>query len=492
MAERIPAKGRGKRRSAATRVRAKAEKDQAAVTIRAAARAAFASLPTWVRGYLYIVAPLFFAAAGTFMASTYPSAAPSKSVLAWLYLSALCVFFWGSIFLLLIPQAVAGAIAGIMTARGPVGRTFYTLAVAILLVAYPVIHAPRHGWRVEKTFDDVMAISNTNVLIGNSFNIDMLYFRSFLRVGFVAATLPIVKLSPATLETVTKSPSDNYRRVWRIYQDRPGQPVTKNFPAVSHACLFLTVLLPAVGMRIFQLLGARFLLAVAGGALGLYFYNRSIEVIVTQSFTYFTGVWLALLYLLVPEQRKRTWMFIGLGVAAAFAGLTMDTLAIIATAIAIYQVMWWWYNGRSFVYARSCTIMWGTAAFTILVWYQGFLRGLFFERQLFAREVLETQQLMKFPPLSMSEFWRIATLIFGYAAWAVPFTIIALTFARRGFAGKPLMIPWLVLSLGVLATMPFIFSRFMMYAIVPCTWLIVETLELAANAVQTRMRRVPV
>lgn len=389
---------------------------------------------------------------------------------AWLYLSTQALCVWTALLVFLLPDLASSAIEAVSSVDGTPRRIAVGLTLAAVLVGYSGYKASHSPWNAPKEFDDVMAISNASVLTDNGFDTQLLFFRSRQRIGFTAFAAPLTAASPLALETVTRSPSDNNRRIWHIYKD-PGSDSGKYFPLISMTALLLGFLMPAMQFRILQRLRFPLLPALFSAALVTTFWYRSIEVYITQTFTLFIVMLAAQAYLAVAEQKKSVPHALGLGLLFGFAGLTMNTTVIIAFAAMAFQAFHFWQN-RSWSYLAKCALMWGVAGLSVLLWYEGFLTGFLEENHQLNVEVQETQQLMHYEPLSLHSFMGIVRSM-CQNWWVASLAGLLVIVARRlRVAGAALMLPWFFFSLVFIPTMPFVFKRFVMYSIPPAAYLV--------------------
>jgi hypothetical protein len=348
-----------------------------------------------------------------------------------------------------------------------------------------------------------MAVSNAYKFLESGLDPQSLYFRSFLRPTFVGLNLVPALLDPLPTCVITRSPSDKFRRVWHIYYDgyRHGYGWNRGiYPVISGLVLGLTLLLPLLTFGVLIGSGIRPWTALAGGALLLDWHMRAIEEILTQSHN------LALVVLMTAVVMRYLRGSPGLGAAAATgAALATGFLAIHSMVVAIVPLLLWivahhHWSGRGL--RQGLPLLAGAAglAVPVLIWYEGYLRGLLFEIAFFDIEQWETQLLMNYTVISARVVWGHLTVILGPALWPVVLTLglVPLALAagttqigrargmRVGIAG--IMVLWVGLVAAAIRSQEYIFNRFFLYGFLPVVWLLCWVVDSGLRLVLARGR----
>jgi hypothetical protein len=356
---------------------------------------------------------------------------------------------------------------------------FVTFAISGFLV-YPFLRTTQIAWFHPKWFDDTMAISNAQKYINQGLDPDTLYFRSFLRPTFVGLCLPFAIVDPLPEVVITKSPSDKYRRVWHIHYDgyiHGGRWNGTVAPFHSAALLGLALLLPFLSFGVLSCLGIRPWSALLGSCLLLDWHIRSIEEIVTQTHN------MALVVLMAATSIH--WMRRGGTTQAACTGAALASgyLAIHSMAVALIPLLWLIVqrsHQRGMRLLHSTPLLAGGLGFLIpiLIWYEGYLRGLFFEFHFFNIEQWETLFLMNYAQLSPAVAWGHFRIILGPSLYPALLSLALVPFLvwrnRRWGLGVTL---WLLTSTAAIVSQDYVFNRFFLCGLLPTAWALGRTLD---------------
>lgn len=410
---------------------------------------------------------------------TLPRALAQGQGPTWIFLTGLGLAFWVML-LAIIPSSFIPVLRISLAPSSRwsrLGRGTCLLAATLL---WPLLLFPFQPWHRNKDFDDRMAISNTQVLLDHDFDHSRLFFRSFLRVGFVAASLPVQIGAPLAVTAEKTMPEDGFRRLWTIYADAPIlhpdlDPPPSVFPRMTLVAAFWISLLVPLTWLVFRLAGLTFWGAFIGALLATLAFSNSLQTHITQTFTYLVGLMMLWAYL----QATRSWRGqpktaihpaagIMPGIMLLIGALTMNTLAIVAAAILADFLL---QGIRTPPPHRPSWIAFGLVTVIIptlgvLLWYEGFLSGLLTEHRLFQKEIQETMALMNFAPITGAEVLRLHGILYGWVGLGLlvvlgPIAILA----ARNQPSWLLFAALAVFGTLILWTVPFVFRRFLMYAI---------------------------
>jgi hypothetical protein len=318
-------------------------------------------------------------------------------------------------------------------------------------------------WFESKTFDDKMAISNASALLDNNFHIDSLYFRSSQRPIFVAFSLPIVTLSPNRLDSVTRSPSDFREKIWMVYK-QPFRDQQSAFLPVSLASLALGILMLVLFYQILLMMGCREIQALLAIPFFAYFYRNVAAVHVTQTFNLFINILAMFVYLKI-HQRRSLFGWIAAGITLSLAGLTKNTAQSTAAAVFIHQLLFVLLRPRGKRDIPLLIVYWISVLVPVLVWYQGFLNGLFFElKKLHQDAFVRTRELMHYTPTSpqlIKACFIVLLRKYKYLSLAgMALSLISPKTRKTSFV----FIVW-ALAVTPMFLLPFVFPRFFKYFI---------------------------
>ncbi len=354
------------------------------------------------------------------------------------------------------------------------GKSRQGIFVTILIVAGAAIIVTAPAWLAPKRFDDMRAISNASVLAELGADTSRLYFRSPQRPGFLGFALPVVSIFPNKLTIVQTTPSDFYRQVWREYDRRGWSFGTRIFPEISLISCGGALLWLALLSALLRQAGFSPLAAAGGAVVAALIYRWALYNAVTITFNLLINLAAVAGYLLwVRSGRMLDALWSGL--LLSLAGLTKTTAITSAFPIAIHLIL---LLASSPERRRRLLPQIGVYTFAavlpVLFYYQVFLDGLFATLRQFQvdqKNLLPIHE--EFPRRSPAAFFSGLAGLAG-PFWTLPVAGVLVLLNRKSSSpGRTETFPhrqaffasWLASSLLAPLAMPFIFSRFFVYAI---------------------------
>jgi hypothetical protein len=373
----------------------------------------------------------------------------------------LASLLYGLILYILVPDLVHIDLAGWIKSGG--FRPTTMLFIAAFCIFGALIWS-RRQWYGEKKYDDIMAVSNASLLLDQGFDTEALYFRSRLRPAYIGFVQPLVTFFPNTLVTVTKSPADFQRRIWRIYDRDAGSYGKAIYPEVSAVSLLLPLLIILCLYRIFRLLEVEQTHACLATLLGMFFFSNALSIVLTQSFELFINLFAVYLALRAFHCSQKRFL-LPAALAMSLAILTKTSAVTSAIPVALLQIVLIAKSGHALKMLARTALYWSCAALVPLIWFEGFLQGTMHEYATFFREVMDAQQLQQYPSISVAgalvDSFKVFSL-FLPVAWVG----MVLSLRRRAFAStQTLFFFFWAIGASSVFLLPYIFPRFLQFFI---------------------------
>lgn len=342
-------------------------------------------------------------------------------------------------------------------------RPTTVLFIVALCICGALIWGKRQ-WYGEKKFDDIMAVSNASLLLDRGFDTEALYFRSRVRPAYVSFVQPLVTFFPNTLITVTKSPADFQRRIWRIY-DRDASSYGKAiYPEISAALLLLSLLIVLCLYRTFRLLDVEQAHASLAVLLATFFFSNALAIVLTQTFALFINLFAVYLALRVFHSGQ-TRLLLPAALALSLAALTKTAAITSVIPIALLQIVLIARSPKALTVLGRVALYWGVAAVLPLLWFEGFLHGTIHEYAAFLKEHTAAQQAQQYPstslPRALLDLFRVFSIFLPVALAGMLLSLkrqaLATTQTRFFFF-------WAI-GASTVFLLPYIFPRFLQYFI---------------------------
>lgn len=387
-----------------------------------------------------------------------PHALHTSAVVFLVFLSLL---LYGMIFYILVPDLITSELSARNTPRR--FRPTTVLLFVALCICVALIWGKRQ-WYGEKKFDDIMAISNASLLLDSGFDTETLYFRSRMRPAYVSFVQPLVSFFPNALITVTKSPADFQRRIWRIYDRDAGSYGKAIYPEVSAASLLLSLFIFLCLYRIFRLLDVEQAQASLAALLAMFFFSNALTIVLTQTFVLFINLFAVYLALRVFHSGQIR-LLLPAALALSLAVLTKTSAITSLVPIALLHIVLIVRSPKALKLLCHIGLYWGIAAVLPLLWFQGFLHGTIHEYAAFLKEHAEAQQAQQYPSTSLARALADSFKVFSIFL-PVALAGMFLSLKRQALAATQthFFFFWAV-GASTVFLLPYIFPRFLQYFI---------------------------
>jgi hypothetical protein len=357
------------------------------------------------------------------------------------------------------------------------------LAVAVLMLVVMAGLAAHPIWRDPKEYDDRWALSNARLLAARRFHTEDLFFRSRVRPGFLAVSLPPATCLPHVLASVSYNPADFQQRLFYVF-DRTGATWgTRIYPEATLWGLLLALagvaLTGACGLMLDHRPGRR-TRALLTSLLAAWFLHRTLggplvsPITLSVTWTFHLAAMLAFLELLRFPGR-RTCLTAGLLTGLAIL-LKEDALALILP-IALLQADDLWLHRSERFRPAYFIAFWLLAAAPAMLYYGAIIDGGFGEILTSMRQHLASQPgLANIQTRSLAGAGRALTAVFGLGlAPAAVGLIGAFRPARFANPATRLALYWLIGGCTPFL-LPYFYPRFFLYMIAPMAWLAADAL----------------